>query len=381
MDKRVAILGVGMHKFGRFPEKRPADMGREAALMALKDAGMDYRDIECGFCAHVQQPVGTGIDTFSELGMTGIPITNIEVACDSSTRSVELAAELICAGVYETALVIGVEKMPRGPIDLSLGSGTERSYNDLMGMQIPPTIYALRATRHMHMYGTKPEHFAKVSVKSHKNGCLNPYAQYQKEMTLEEVLNSRMIAYPIHLYECSPTTDGAAAVVITSLKKAKQYTSKPVTLIGWNSSSTIPPHEEDSPGILTTIEEPDVAFTAPKAYERAGVGPQDIDVAQVHDAFAPGEIFIIEELGFCPKGEGGPFVWEGNTEITGKIPVNTDGGLLSRGHPIGATGGAMIAELTWQLRGQAGARQIKNAKVALQENAGVGGMNVMIYTI
>lgn len=366
--KEVVILGVGMHKFGRFPEKPVKDLGREAALVALKDAGVAFKDIEMGFCGHVLQAVGTGMETFAELGMTGIPVTNVEVACASSSRGVMLAAEMIAAGVYDLCLVIGVEKMQRGLIQL----GGEPDYADLMGLRVMPGAYALKARKHMELYGTKREHFARVSVKAHRNGCLYPYGQYQQAMTLEEVMNSRMIADPITLYECSPTSDGASAVVVCSKKKARQYTTQPVLLVGWaGGTPQYVKGEVESEGPTVMLAE--------KAYHMAGVGPQDIDVAQVHDAFSPGEVLTVEELGFCPEGKGGPFVWEGNTEINGKIPVNTDGGLLSRGHPIGATGGAMIAEITWQLRGQAGARQAKDAKVALLHNAGLGGMNVMIF--
>lgn len=376
--KEVAILGVGLHKFGRFPEKKVEELGREAGLMALKDAGVDYRDIQIGFCAHVQQAVGTGLRTFGELGMTGIPVTNVEVACASASRGVVLAAELIAAGVYDLALVIGVEKMQRGMIDASRGA--ERTYEDLLGLMPMPGVYAYKAQRHMHLYGTKREHFAQVSVISHNNGALNPYAQYQTPIALEEVLNSRMIADPITLYQCSPTTDGASAVVVCSKEKARQYATKPVLLVGWamGTPQYIPGDPSTSNQLLSEGNTPELAR---RAYEAAGVGPSDIGVVQVHDAFSPGVIFNAEDLGFCPKGEGGTFVWEGNTEINGKIPINTDGGLESRGHPIGATGGAMIAELYWQVKGQAGPRQVKDARVALLQNVGLGGENVMVFTM
>lgn len=215
---RVVILGVGMHKFGRFPKKSVSDMGREAALMALKDAGVDYRDVNAGFCAHVHQPMMTGINVFGELGMTGLPITNVEAACASSTRALMLAADEIAAGNYDICLVIGVEKMQKGLVGLGV-AGMEKSYNELMGLDVLPGRVAMMATRHMYHYGTKPEHFAYASVKAHRNGVLNPYAQHQVELSLEEVLNSRMIAYPITLYQCCPTSDSAAAVVLASKRR------------------------------------------------------------------------------------------------------------------------------------------------------------------
>ena len=374
-DKEVAILGVGLHKFGRLQGKSCEHMGREAGLMALKDNGVDYRDIQIGFCGHCNQPLGTGLYTFGELGMTGIPVTNVELACASSSRGAILAADLIAAGVYDMCMVIGVEKMPRGLVPGLMGDVSDVSYEGLMGLVIMPGAYALMANRHSHLYGTKREHFSQAAVKAHRNGSLNPLATYQEVYTLDEVMNARMIADPITLYMCSANCDGASAVILCSKEKAKQYTTSPVLLVGW--AQGMPIYRQGDPA----LSEGPTALLAQKAYEMAGVGPEDIDVAQIHDAFSPGEIFSVENLGFCPEGEGGPFVWEGNTEINGKIPINTDGGLVSCGHPIGATGGRMIAELTWQLQGQAGPRQVENPKVALLHNAGLGGMNVMIFKI
>src|SRR4030042_2056959 len=245
----VVVLGVGPHKFGRFPEKGLGDFGREAGLAALKDAGVDYKDIEAGFCGRVYDRVYAGLRTFGEPGLTGIPITNVELA------------------------------------------------------------YAQMAQRHMHEYGTKPEHFAQVSVKSHKNAVHNPNAHYQAPLSLEEVMNSRMVADPITLYQCCPTSDGASAVVLASAEKARQYTSKPVYLRAWFGGT--PKYENGE----VDIPEGPTGLLAQKCYQKAGVGPGDIDVAQVHDAFSPGEVFTIQDLGFFPKGEGGPFVWEGNTWI------------------------------------------------------------------
>ena len=368
----MVILGVGMTKFGRITGRNPLDMAREAGLMALKDAGVDYRDIQIGFCAHCNQPIGTGTDCFAELGMTGIPVTNVEVACASQSRGVMLAADMIAAGAYDLALVIGIEKMPRGMVPI-LGEQSDMSYPFLMGLMPMPGAYAMMAQRHMHTYGTKREHFAKAAEKAHRNGSLNPNATYREVYTLEEILNSRMIADPITLYMCSANADGATATVVCSKERAKRYTTKPMLLVGWAGGTPI--YEKGEGGLAEGPTE----LLGHKVYEMSGLGPEDVDVMQVHDAFSPGEIFALEDLGFCAKGEGGPFVWEGNTEINGKIPVNTDGGLVSCGHPIGATGGRMIAELSWQLRGLAGDRQVKDPKVALLHNQGLGGTNVMMF--
>lgn len=371
-EKEVVILGVGMTKFGRVTGRNPMEMAREAGLMALKDAGVDYKDVQIGFCSHCNQPIGTGTDCFAELGMTGIPVTNVELACASQSRGVMLAADMIAAGVYDIGMVIGIEKMPRGMVPI-LGEQSDMPYPFLMGLMPMPGAYAMMAQRHMHLYGTKREHFAKAAEKAHRNGSLNLNATYRDVYTLEQVLNSRMIADPITLYMCSANADGATATVVCSKKKAKKYTTKPVLLVGWAGGT--PMYEKGG----AMLAEGPTAMLGKKVYKMSGLGPNDVHVMQVHDAFSPGEIFTLEELGFCPHGEGGPFVWEGNTEINGKIPVNTDGGLVSCGHPIGATGGRMIAELSWQLRGLAGERQVKGAKVALLHNQGLGGTNVMMF--
>jgi acetyl-CoA acetyltransferase len=374
--KEVAILGVAVTKFGRVSGRGLIDMAREAGLRALKDAGVDFRDIEIGFCAHCNQPIGTGMDCFAELGMTGIPVTNIEVACASESRGVLLAAELIAAGAHEMALVIGIEKMPRGMVP-STGDISDMPYRFLSGIMPMPADYAMRAREHMHLYGTKVEHFAKAAEKAHRNGSLNPNATYQDVYSLEQIMRSRMISDPLTLLMCSANADGATATVVCSTKRAKRYKTKPIFLVGWAAGN--PMYVKGEP---RSFPEGPTKYLAKKAYEMSATSPQDVDVAQVHDAFSPGEVFVVEDLGFCSKGEGGPFIWEGNTEIGGKIPVNTDGGLLSCGHPIGATGGRMIAELYWQLKGMAGPRQILGKpKVAMLHNEGLGSTNVMIFKI
>jgi benzoylsuccinyl-CoA thiolase BbsB subunit len=265
--------------------------------------------------------------------------------------------------------------MERGLIQVS----EQKSYQTVMGLAVMPASYALQAQRYIADHDAKPEMFAQVSVKSHKNGALNPYAQYQKEVTLDEVLASRMIADPITLLQCSPTTDGAAAVVLCAADKAPQYSARrTMTVAGWATGSGKYERDGENDSEADTGE---IGRLARKAFERAGVGPADVDVTQVHDAFSPGEIFSIEGLGLVPVGEGARAVWEGRTAIDGDIPVNTDGGLLSRGHPIGATGAAMVTEIFRQLTGEAGPRQVKDgkARVGLIQNAGIGGVNILVF--
>jgi acetyl-CoA acetyltransferase len=374
MSEEVVVLGVGLHPFGRFPEKTIEDLGREAGLAALDEAGIDFKDVEVGFLGRVGgsgPPVGVGLRVFGELGQHGLPITNVELACGSSSRALMLAADSIRAGSADVAMVIGVEKMERGM--LQVGGVGATNYASVMGLNVMPAAYGMMAQRHMADYGTKPEHFAQVSVKSHRNAVHNPNAQYRIAITLEEVLHSRMVCDPITLYQCCPTSDGASAVILASEKFARTRTASPVRMRAWAGGS--PMYTSGREG----LGEGPTEIVARKVYEKAGIGPVDVDVTQVHDAFTPGEILTIEELGYVPHGEGGPFVWEGGTEITGKFPVNTDGGLLSRGHPMGATGGAMVTEIVRQLRGEAGARQVADAKVGLVQNAGIGGVNVMVF--
>jgi acetyl-CoA acetyltransferase len=376
--REVVVLGAGLHRFGRFPEKSLQDLGREAIKNALDDAGVPFKDIEVAYVGRVLAGMGAGLGVVSELGQTGIPVVNIEMACASSTSAFREAYLNVANGVYDTALVVGFEKMQRGMLQIS----EQRSYQTVMGLAVMPAAYALQAQRYMADYGATPEMFAQVSVKSHRNGALNPYAQYQNAVTLEEVMASRTIADPITLLQCSPTTDGASAVVICASEKAAKYKARrTMTVAGWaTGSGRYQAHGEGEGDAETNTGE--VERLAKTAYERAGLGPKDIDVTQLHDAFSPGEVFVIEGLGLVPQGEGGRAVWEGRTEITGDIPVNTDGGLLSRGHPIGATGGAMVTEIFRQLTGEAGPRQVKEgkAKVGAIHNAGIGGVNILLFT-
>lgn len=373
--REVVVLGAGLHRFGRFPDKSSQDMGREAIKNALDDSGVSFPDIEVAYVGRVLAGMGAGLNVVTEMGQTGIPVINIEMACGSSTSAFREAYLQVAHGTYDTALVVGFEKMQRGMLQIS----EQASYRTIMGLAVMPATYALQTQRYMAEYGATPEMFAQVSVKSHRNGALNPYAQYQKEVTLEEVMSSRLVAEPITLLQCSPTTDGASAVVICAADKAAKYSAKrSMTVAGWATGSGKFAPDGDGDSETNTGE---VQRLVKIAYERAGVGPEDVDVTQLHDAFAPGEVFTIEGLGLVKKGEGARAVWEGRTEIGGDLPVNTDGGLLSRGHPIGATGTAMVTEIFRQLTGEAGPRQVKGgkAKVGLIHNAGIGGVNILVF--
>jgi acetyl-CoA acetyltransferase len=368
MSRQVVVLGVGLHPFGRFPEKTAQELVREAATMALDSAGVDFRDVDLVTCGRVQPSSGGAFEAVSELGMTGVPIITTDMACASSSTAFRQACQAIELGVADVALVVGFERMERGLVQ----ANTAGSYKDIMGLGLMPPRYALKAKAYMERYGAPAEAFAQVSVKSHQNAIHNKYAHHQKALSLEEVMNSRMIADPITLYQCCPTSDGAGAVVVCAKEVAAQYSSRWIRVAGWGMGT---PSYDDSDSLETDADLTDnvAKRIAGEAYERAGIGPIDVGITQLHDAFTSGEIVRIEALGLCEEGAAADLTVRGETGITGSIPVNTDGGLLSRGHPLGATGVAQIAEIYWQLLGEAGARQIEGPpKVGLCHNAGGG---------
>lgn len=379
MSERVAVLGVGVTKFEREPSRKMDEMAREAALLALDDAGMRYRDIQAGFLGNCYRS-GMAPLVYYTLAKTGIPVTRVDIACASATRSIELAGYMIRSGAYDTCMVLGVEMMPKGmvpwPVDPEyLSTDSDMLVDTMMGLVTMPGAYAYKAVRYMHLYGAKPEHFARVSVKNHRNSCLNPQAMYQKEVRIEDVISSRMVCYPLTLFQCCANSNGAAAVILASEKEAKRRTADPVYLTGWGEASA--KFSFDDP-VESSVSDGDTASAARKAYQESGVRPEDVDVVQVHDAFTTGEILQIEALGLCAQGEGAVFSYEGNTDIGGKVPVNTDGGLIGCGHPVGATGCRMVCETYRQLKGQAGKRQVEGAKVGLVQNSGLGASNVLV---
>lgn len=375
--REVAIIGVGMTKFGKHLDKPLRELSREASWEAIKDAGINPREIEIVYFANTYggrlwgQDSVRGQVAMREVGLVGIPIVNVENACAGGSTALFGGWLAVGSGMCDVALAIGAEKLFCGDTSRSLDALARASDVELegqMGFNMP-AVYAMRMKRHMNAFGTTRRQMAMVSVKNHKNGCLNPYAQYQEEVTVEEVLNSRLIVDPITLLMAAPMGDGAAAAVLCSLGKSKKYTTFPIVV----ASSVL------TSGEIKDIRDPVtldiVKRTARRAYEMAGIGPDDVSLAEVHDAMAPAELLLYEHLGFCEEGEGGKMIEQGDTEIKGKIPVNTSGGLTARGHPVVATGLAQIAEIVWQLRGGAGTRQVDNPSVGLVENGGgnIGG--------
>ena len=365
----VAIVGVGMIKFGRFPEKELTELGAQACLLALKDAGMTMKDIQTLVAGNLLESNATvGQRIMKEIGQTGIPVLNVANACATGSTAFREAYMSVASGMYDIALAVGCEQM--GKMGL-LGTGGGRgsiSPEGIVGSGLMPAVFGQAGVEHMNKYGTTAEQFAKVAVKNHKHSIHNPYAQYQKEMSLDEVMNARMVAWPNTLYMCCPTGDGAAAAIITSMEKAKQYTTTPIK-VGASVLTSDPWTERD----LTMMDINTLTRNAAKeAYETAGIGPDDLDVIELHDCFATAELLHYENLGLCAEGEAGRMIDEGETTIGGRIPVAPSGGLLSKGHPLGATGVANICEIVWHLRGEAGDRQVEGAKVGLAHVIGLG---------
>ncbi len=365
----VAIVGVGMIKFGRFPEKELSELGAQACLLALKDAGMTMKDIETLVSGNLLESNATvGQRIMKEIGQTGIPVLNVANACATGSTAFREAYMAVASGAYDIALAVGSEQMGKMGL-LGTGGGRGRiSPEGIVGSGLMPAVFGQAGVEHMNKYGTTAEQFAKVAVKNHKHSVHNPYAQYQKDMSLEEVINARMIAWPNTLYMCCPTGDGAAAAILTTMEKAKQYTTTPIK-VGASVLTSDPWTERD----LTMMDINTLTRNAAKeAYETAGIGPDDLDVIELHDCFATAELLHYENLGLCAEGEAGRMIDEGETTIGGRIPVAPSGGLLSKGHPLGATGVANICEIVWHLRGEAGDRQVEGAKVGLAHVIGLG---------
>jgi acetyl-CoA acetyltransferase len=366
----VYILGIDMIKFGRYPEKNVRQLGAEAALLALKDAGLTIQDMEALYSGNLMQAaamVGQGI--LQEIGQTGIAVTNSSNACATGATALREGWTAIKAGLYDLVLVVGSEQL--GKMGL-LGGGGGRSgipKEGLLGSQTMPAVFAEAGQEHARKYGTTFEQFAKVSVKNHQHSVKNPKSMYQKETPLEMVMNAEMIAYPNTKLMCSVNVDGAAAAVLASEKKARELGMSRAVKIAASVLTSDPYTDRDlvMPDVNTCTR-----LAVEQAYEMAGVGADDIDLVELHDCFATAEILHYENLGLCGDGEAGKLIDEGITWHGGKCPVNVSGGLLSKGHPLGATGVANVYEVSTHLRGEAGDRQVEGAKVGLTHVIGLG---------
>jgi len=373
LARDVFILGVGMHPFGKFLDKGLKDLTRVAVWSAIRDAGIDANLIEAAYFSNVLAGLITGQEGvrghvfLRDSGFQSIPIVNVEGACASGTMALREAVFAIAAGMYDVVLAVGAEKLYLDDTARSIEAMAANTDVELMGglgFQFTGS-YAMTLRKYMKQYGWTQTHFARVASKNKTNGSLNPFAQYRKPLSVDEILQSRLICWPLTLYMCSTMADGAAAAIVCSKEIAvKSAFKKPVSIAACILRSGEVTGEDDGQ-----------RRAALEAYEMAGVSPEDIEVLEVHDAMAPGELFRIEKLGFFKAEEMGALVDQDFFALNGKLPVNPSGGLAARGHPIGATGLAQIAELVWQMRGEAGPRQVKGRhqrvpRVALAQNSG-----------
>lgn len=367
----VFVLGVHMIKFGRYPEKSVPELGAESVIGALKDAGMTMKDIELLACGNLYQSNAmVGQRIMQIVGQTGAPVVNVSNACATGSTAFREAYFAVASGAYDTAMAVGVEQMGKMGLLGGGGGAGDPAYSTegVLGTGIMPGVFGMAGVEHMRKYGTTLEQFAQISVKNHKHAMNNPLSQYQVEVSLEDVINARMVAYPNTLYMCCPTGDGSAAAILVSEEKARQYTAKPIKVAA--SILTSDPYTERDltlPDINTLTKN-----ASKEAYEKAGVGPEDLDLIELHDCFATAEMLHYENLGIAKEGEAGKLVDEGATTVGGKIPVNASGGLLSKGHPLGATGVANVYEVVQHLRGNRGAGQVEGAKVGLAHVIGLG---------
>jgi acetyl-CoA acyltransferase len=366
----VYIVGVDMIKFGRFPEKSVPELGAEAALLALDDAGLKIQQMEALYCGNLYQANAmVGQRILQEIGQTGIPVVNTANACATGATAFREAWMSIKAGVYDLVLAVGVEQMGKGLLG-GTGAGKGIPKEGLLGSGTMPAVFAEAGMEHVRKYGTTFEQFAKVSVKNHHHSTMNAKSMYQLETPLEMVMNAEMIAYPNTKLMCSVNVDGSAAAVLASEKKAKELgLMKRAVRVRASVMTSDPWQERDlvMPDVNTCTR-----IAAKKAYETAGVGPEDIDLIELHDCFATAEILHYENLFLCKDGEAGRMIDEGATALGGKIPVNVSGGLLSKGHPLGATGIANIYEVSTHLRGEAGKRQVADARLGMTHVIGLG---------
>ena len=364
------IVGVDMIKFGRFPERSVPQIGAEAALLALDDAGLKIQDMQALYCGNLYQaPAMVGQRILQEIGQTGIPVVNTANACATGATAFREAWMAIKSGVYDLVLAVGVEQMGKGLIGGG-GGGKGIPKEGLLGSGLMPAVFAEAGMEHAKKYGTTFEQFAKVSVKNHHHSTLNPKAMYQIETPLEMVMNAEMIAYPNTKLMCSVNVDGSAAAILASEKKARELgLMKRAVKVRASALTSDPWQERDlvMPDVNTCTRQ-----AAKTAYEMAGCGPEDIDLVELHDCFATAEILHYENLGLCGDGEAGKMIDEGQTALGGKVPVNCSGGLLSKGHPLGATGIANIYEVSTHLRGEADKRQVEGAKLGLTHVIGLG---------
>lgn len=378
--KDVAIIGVGMSKFGELWTQSIRDIFVEAALASISDATVDHIDsmyigsMSPGLFVG-QEHIGSVMADY--LGVAGIPATRVESACASGGIAVRQAIIEVASGESEIVLAGGVEKMNDGAdATYALATASDQEYEAYHGVTFPG-LYAMMAKAHMHKYGTTREQIADVAVKNHEHGYKNPNAQYRMKLSRETVMNSTLVADPLRLLDCSPVTDGAAAVIVTTLDKAKTIKKPFVKVLATaHTTDAIALHSRKEIASIPVVKK-----AAEIAYKKSGITPEKLDVLEVHDCFTIAELIIMEELGLVERGKSGEAVSSGMTTYGGKIPVNTSGGLKSKGHPVGASGVAQVLEVVEQLRGTAADRQVDGAKIGMTQNMGGSGGSCVIHIL
>jgi len=382
----VAVIGIGVTKFGELWDKSFRQLISESGAKAIIDSGVSGKEIDALYVGSMsagrfvgQEHVGALVADCSGFSHMHIPSTHVESADASGGLAIRQGYLSVASGINDIVVVGGVEKMTdvvgTEATDI-MGTALDQEWESFFGATYSG-IYAMIATRHMHDYGTTRRQLAQVAVKNHANGAKNPCAQFKREMPIESILNSPMEAYPLGMLDCSPVSDGAATVVLCAADKAKKYTDAPVKIIGSGQASDMfPLHGRKN---ICTFDA--TVYASKMAYKQAGLKPENISVAEVHDCFTIAEILAIEDLGFVKKGDGGKAIDEKITTLDGKIPVNPSGGLKAKGHPLGATGVAQVAEIVMQLRGEADQRQVKDAKKGLTHNVGGSGASCVVHIL
>ena len=389
MGRKVFVIGVGMTKFEKPGSKEwdYPDMGREAGKKALEDAGVPFESVEQAAVGYCYGDSTCGERAFYELGLTGIPIYNVNNNCSTGSTALFMAKQFVEGGLAECTMALGFEKMEKGSLGIKYTDRTtpmdkhfklmvaERGFAKAPGA---PQMFGNAGLEHMERYGTTAEQFAKIGWKNHKHSVNNPYSQFQDEYTLEQILQSPTVYGPLTKLQCCPTSDGGAAAVLASEDFVKKHKleAKAVEILGMAMATDLP-STFDEKSMIKLVGFDLTKKAAQKVYQQSGLGPENVDVVELHDCFSCNELITYEGLGLCPLGKGGEFVDSGANTYGGKVVVNPSGGLISKGHPLGATGLAQCSELTWQLRGDAQKRQVAGAKVALQHNLGLGGAAVV----
>ena len=388
MSNKVYVVGVGMTKFEK-PGRREGwdypDMARESGTKALEDAGIDYTEVEQGYVGYVYGESTSGQRALYELGLTGIPIVNVNNNCSTGSTALYLAAQAIRGGLADCTIALGFEKMKPGSLGTMYDDRTQPMDKHVMAMAeisevlfpAAPWMFGAAGREHMKQYGTTAEHFAKIGYKNHKHSVNNPYAQFQESYSLDDILASRMIYDPLTKLQCSPTSDGSGTAILASEAFVDKHglARQAVEIVGQAMTTDF---ASSFDGTCKGLIGYDMNVqAAQRVYDQSGLGPADFQVIELHDCFSANELLLYEALGLCAEGEAAKLIDNGDTTYGGRWVVNPSGGLISKGHPLGATGLAQCAELTWQLRGAADNRQVDNVTAALQHNIGLGGAAVV----